>query len=74
MATMTPSYVAAVKDTAASNPSRSSDNAMVGRDVLERIQSCLNRATHPETPEAEAQTALRMASRLMESTMYLKPN
>lgn len=66
MAPSKPAYVAKVKGLATFQSSPSDDNIKVGRDVIERIQSCLRRATHPHTPEAEAQTALRMASRLME--------
>ena len=35
-------------------------------DIILRIKKCLNRANHPNTPEAEAKAAVRMSSRLME--------
>lgn len=34
--------------------------------IVARIRKCLDRASHPNTPEAEVQASLRMSSRLME--------
>lgn len=39
--TLTPLFVAKVKDTAESQSSSSTNNTTIGRDVLERIQNCL---------------------------------
>lgn len=38
----------------------------IDQTILLRIRKCLDRANHPNTPEAEAQAALRMSSRLMQ--------
>lgn len=38
----------------------------VEADIIARIRKCLDRANHPNTPEAEAETAVRMSSRLQQ--------
>lgn len=38
----------------------------VSDDITARIRKCLDRATHPTTPEAEAKAALRVAHKLMQ--------
>ena len=45
--------------------SRSAASAQVDEKILKRTKECLARANHPTTPEFEARTAWRMASRLM---------
>ena len=44
---------------------QSSTLASVDQMVLDRIKKCLNRAKHPNTTEFEANTAWKMASKLM---------
>lgn len=43
----------------------SSSTADVDNAVLQRIKKCLQRANHPNTPEAEAKAAFHLASRMM---------
>jgi hypothetical protein len=42
------------------------NNNGTDKAILDRIRKCLARANHPNTPEMEAQNAMRMASRLMQ--------
>lgn len=42
-----------------------SANEPASSSIIGRIKKCLERASHPGTPEAEAKAALRMSSRLM---------
>ncbi|KAH7014270.1 uncharacterized protein B0I36DRAFT_338490 [Microdochium trichocladiopsis] len=56
--------VTALADTASTRPA-SSATADIDDAIILRIRKCLDRAKHPNTPEAEAKAALHVASRLM---------
>ncbi|KAK7927422.1 ankyrin repeat protein [Apiospora marii] len=59
-------YKAAIKELAGAKSSRTGPSMTDCDDAMMlRIKKCLDRGNHPNTPEAEAKAALRMASRLM---------
>ncbi|ETS84404.1 hypothetical protein PFICI_02429 [Pestalotiopsis fici W106-1] len=60
-----PLYKATVKELADKVRTKSSSTANIDKAITERIKKCLERANHPNTPEAEAKTALHLASRWM---------
>ncbi|KAG4417670.1 MAG: hypothetical protein CL912_29975 [Deltaproteobacteria bacterium] len=61
-----PLYTASVKELAETGTIRaSSSTADIDNAIIQRIKKCLERANHPNTPEAEAKAALHLASRLM---------
>ncbi|KAH9216815.1 hypothetical protein DL95DRAFT_362852 [Leptodontidium sp. 2 PMI_412] len=61
-----PLYKASVKELAETGTIRvSSSTADIDNAIVQRIKKCLDRANHPNTPEAEAKAALHLASRLM---------
>jgi hypothetical protein len=58
-------YKASVKELAETGTIRvSSSTADIDNAIIQRIKKCLERANHPNTPEAEAKAALHLASRL----------
>ena len=60
-----PIQTAKVKVLAVVEPTHDGRDSTVEQRILDRIKKCLARGRHPSTPEAEAQAAWRMASRLM---------
>lgn len=66
-AKLTPAlYKAEVKTIAETGSGRpNSSSTGIDNTVLQRIQKCLQRANHPQTPEAEAKAAFHVASQLM---------
>src|SRR4051812_14313277 len=59
-------YIAVVVELADSAPRVYASERSDGQNaILQRIRECLTRAKHPETTQAEAKAAMRMASRLM---------
>lgn len=60
-----PSLTAKVRELAVQDSATNDKNSNVEQRILDRIKKCLQRANHPNTPEAEAKAAWRMASRLM---------
>lgn len=63
-----PLYQAKVIETADSTLVRvNSSTSDLDGSILLRMKKCLTRTNHPETPEAEAKAALRVASKLMKT-------
>ncbi|KAK9423375.1 hypothetical protein SUNI508_04269 [Seiridium unicorne] len=61
-----PVYKATIKELAETGASKASSSAAdVDSAILLRIKKCLDRANHPNTPEAEAKAAFHIGSRLM---------
>ena len=60
-----PIQTAKVKVLAIEEATHNGSDSSVEQRMLDRIKKCLARAQHHNTPEAEAQAAWRMASRLM---------
>lgn len=60
-----PLQKATVKKLARQEESKRRSDSTVDQRILDRIQKCLQRAKHPNTPELEAKAAWRMSSRLM---------
>lgn len=62
-----PLYKASVSELAETGVAArsSSSTADIDNAIISRIKKCLDRANHPNTPEAEAKAALHLGSRLM---------
>jgi Protein of unknown function (DUF2786) len=60
-----PTCKATVKELADHGRADRNGESMIDQQILDRIQKCLDRAKHPNTPELEAKAAWRMSSRLM---------
>lgn len=60
-----PSRTAKVIELAVEAATINERDSNIEERILDRIKKCLQRANHRNTPEAEAQAAWRMASRLM---------
>jgi len=61
-----PLYKASIKELAETGTIRvNSSTADIDNEIVLRIKKCLERASHPNTPEAEAKAAVHLASRLM---------
>ena len=61
-----PLYKASIKELAETGTTRiNSSTADIDNEIVLRIKKCLERASHPNTPGAEAKAAVHLASRLM---------